>query len=70
MCSSDFGGGLVLKQGPRGASFDGEHRPATPVDVVDVTGAGDALAAGWFMGGPDLAMSTAARCISAVGAQP
>jgi sugar/nucleoside kinase (ribokinase family) len=38
--------------------------------VVDVTGAGDALAAGYLVGGPDLAMETAARCVAHRGAQP
>jgi sugar/nucleoside kinase (ribokinase family) len=38
--------------------------------VVDVTGAGDALAPAYLLGGPRLAMSAAARCVSQVGAQP
>jgi len=41
-----------------------------PGPVMDVTGAGDALAAGYFVGGPQMAMEAAARCISQVGAQP
>jgi sugar/nucleoside kinase (ribokinase family) len=65
---------LVLKQGAQGCSFviDGvtDHRPALPVTVHDVTGAGDALAAGFMLGGPDLAMQAAARCVGHVGAQP
>jgi sugar/nucleoside kinase (ribokinase family) len=65
---------LVLKHGASGADFviDGvaDHRPAEQVAVVDVTGAGDALTAGYLAGGSDLAMSTAARCIGHVGAQP
>ena len=65
---------IVLKHGSRGATFqEGDERDArTPVagDVVDVTGAGDALAAGYLMGGPELAMEAAARCIAEVGAQP
>lgn len=65
---------LVLKHGGRGASFssDGEtdDRAASPGDVVDVTGAGDALAAGFLVGGPDLAMAAAARCVAHRGAQP
>jgi sugar/nucleoside kinase (ribokinase family) len=69
-CSAEFGGSLVLKHGAGGATFDGRRVPALPVDVVDVTGAGDALAAGWLVGGPDLAMRTAARCVGRVGAQP
>jgi ribokinase len=75
---SGFGAGgttvLVLKQGARGCSFviDGvaDHRPASTGPVADVTGAGDALAAGFLLGGPDLAMAAAARCVAGVGAQP
>ena len=73
-----FGAGgtavLVLKHGPRGATFviDGidDHRDPVPGEVVDVTGAGDALTAGFLVGGADLAMATAARCVAQVGAQP
>ncbi|HEX6247275.1 MAG TPA: carbohydrate kinase family protein [Nocardioidaceae bacterium] len=65
---------LVLKRGPRGCSFviDGveDHRDPVPGPVRDVTGAGDALAAGFLVGGPDLAMEVAARCVAQVGAQP
>ena len=49
--------------------FGDEERPALPVDrVVDTTGAGDALAAGWIVGGPDLALEAAARCVQTLGA--
>ena len=73
-----FGAGgttvLVLKQGAKGCSFviDGvdDHRLPVPGPVVDVTGAGDALGAGFLVGGPELAMEVAARCIAQVGAQP
>jgi ribokinase len=73
-----FGAGgasvLVLKHGADGASFviDGvaEDRPALAGEVVDVTGAGDALAAGYLVGGADLAMQAAARCVARRGAQP
>lgn len=65
---------LVLKHGPAGADFviDGvaDHRAAVASAVVDVTGAGDSLTAGYLVGGADLAMETAARCIRRVGAQP
>lgn len=61
----------ILKRGPHGCSFDGDERPALPVDaVVDTTGAGDALAAGWLVGGPALALAAAARCVATVGAMP
>lgn len=61
----------ILKRGPSGCSFDGVERPALPVAaVVDSTGAGDALAAGWIVGGPDLALAAAARCVQQAGSMP
>jgi ribokinase len=61
----------ILKRGPRGCSFEGVEREAIPVAaVVDSTGAGDALAAGWIVGGPDLALEAAARCVQHQGAMP
>lgn len=61
----------ILKRGARGCSFDGDERPALDVeDVVDSTGVGDALAAGWLVGGPDLALEAAARCLGRAGAMP
>ncbi len=60
----------ILKRGACGVSFDGEERGAAPVDVVDTTGAGDALAAGWIVAGRNLAMDAAARCVARVGAMP
>jgi ribokinase len=72
----DAGGGtvLVLKHGPAGATFviDGisdDHPPVAGI-VVDATGAGDAITAGFLVGGVELAMTTAARCVGTVGAQP
>ncbi len=65
---------VVLKNGPQGATFVAagmrEERAAHVVDVVDATGAGDALAAGYLVGGAHLAMVTAARCVGQRGAQP
>jgi ribokinase len=64
----------VVKRGRAGATFGVGSActslGAVPGPVVDVTGAGDALAAGYFVGGPDMAMAAAARCISQTGAQP
>ena len=61
----------IVKHGANGCSFGGEEREAIPVPAVtDSTGAGDALAAGWIVGGPDLALDAAARCVRQVGAMP
>jgi len=60
----------ILKRGARDASFDGDERAAAPAEVVDTTGAGDALAAGWIVGGPTLAVAAAATCVAQVGSMP
>ena len=61
----------ILKRGSRGCSFAGDERAAVPVDrVVDSTGAGDALAAGYIIGGPELALEAAARCVAELGSMP
>ena len=61
----------ILKLGARGCSFDGNEREALPVErVVDTTGAGDALAAGYIVGGADLALEAASRCVQKLGAMP
>jgi ribokinase len=63
----------VVKRGARGATVLGEARadlPPTTGPVVDATGAGDALAAGFLVGGPELATDAAARCVAKLGALP
>jgi sugar/nucleoside kinase (ribokinase family) len=65
-----FDAAWVIKLGARGARFPEGFYPAPPADAVDTTGAGDALAAGYLVGGPELAMQAAARCVSQVGAMP
>ena len=45
-------------------------RSAARRAVVDSTGAGDAFAAGWLVGGPDLALEAAARCVQQAGSMP
>jgi sugar/nucleoside kinase (ribokinase family) len=60
----------VLKRGALGARFGELELPAVAADVVDTTGAGDALAAGYLVGGPELAMRAAARCVAQLGAMP
>jgi sugar/nucleoside kinase (ribokinase family) len=60
----------VLKRGRLGARFGGEDLPALPAEVLDTTGAGDALAAGYLVGGPELALAAAARCVAKLGSMP
>jgi sugar/nucleoside kinase (ribokinase family) len=67
---ADFDAAWVIKRGAGGAIFpEGSLRPRA-VKVVDATGAGDALAAGYLVGGPELAMEAAARCVGLIGAMP
>lgn len=64
-------GRWIVKRGPRGARFGFDvELPARRAAVVDTTGAGDALAAGWWVGGAKLAMRTAARCVAQLGSMP
>jgi sugar/nucleoside kinase (ribokinase family) len=60
----------VVKRGARGARFPEGDYPAPAAAVLDTTGAGDALAAGYLAGGPELAMQAAARCVGLIGAMP
>jgi sugar/nucleoside kinase (ribokinase family) len=60
----------VVKRGADGIVVDGEAFPAAPTEVVDTTGAGDALAAGFLVGGPVVGLVAAARCCAKLGAMP
>jgi sugar/nucleoside kinase (ribokinase family) len=57
--------GCVVRTGGREREYD-----AVPAEVVDSTGAGDAFAAGFLLGGPERALEAAARCVSKMGAMP
>ena len=60
----------VIKLGARGARFPEGLHPAGSVDAIDTTGAGDALAAGYLVGGPELAIKAATRSVGLIGAMP
>ena len=60
----------VVKRGANGLSVDGRDYPAAATEVVDTTGAGDALAAGFLVGGIELGLEAAARCCARLGAMP
>jgi sugar/nucleoside kinase (ribokinase family) len=66
----------VVKRGSRGVAVHGpagvEEFPAADAspEVVDTTGAGDALAAGFIVGGIELGLEAAARCVGQLGAVP
>ena len=68
------GGTRVVKRGVNGFDVvqgdDIRRCQARDVAVVDTTGAGDALAAGFLVGGAELAADAAARCVAQVGAMP
>lgn len=65
----------VIKRGPQGLVVeqdgdDGRALDPLPAEIVDSTGAGDALAAGYLVGGPELGLAAAARCVAKLGAMP
>jgi sugar/nucleoside kinase (ribokinase family) len=64
----------VVKRGSRGVEVrtaDGvEQHPPLAAQVVDTTGAGDALAAGFLLGGIELGLEASARAVAQLGAVP
>jgi sugar/nucleoside kinase (ribokinase family) len=64
------GSEMVVKLGPRGVRINGVTHAAAPVTAVDATGAGDAFAAGYLLGGVSLGLDAAARAVARMGAMP
>jgi sugar/nucleoside kinase (ribokinase family) len=60
----------IVKRGSQGARVGDEELPALDAPVLDTTGAGDAFAAGWLVGGTELALEAAARCVRKLGSMP
>jgi sugar/nucleoside kinase (ribokinase family) len=65
-----FNTSWVIKHGARGATFPEGFYPAPVVEAIDATGAGDALAAGYLVRGPELAIEAATQCVRRMGAMP
>jgi len=63
-------GRLIVKLGAEGVRVAGRHFPAVPTVPVDSTGAGDAFAAGYLVGGIELGLAAAARAVAKMGAMP
>jgi ribokinase len=61
---------LIVKLGPGGVRAAGKDFPARPTRPVDSTGAGDAFAAGYLVGGINLGLQAAARAVARMGAMP
>ena len=65
------GASWVLKRGAAGVRVDGVDHPAAAAEaVLDTTGAGDALAAGYLVGGIEMGLQAAASCVAQLGAMP
>jgi sugar/nucleoside kinase (ribokinase family) len=64
------GARMVVKLGPRGVATGGVVHAALPVTAVDATGAGDAFAAGYLLGGVSLGLVAASRAVAKMGAMP
>ncbi len=64
------GSEMVVKLGPRGVRSGGITHAAPRVRAVDATGAGDAFAAGYLVGGIRLGLDAAARAVTKMGAMP
>jgi ribokinase len=63
-------GSVIVKLGAEGVRVAGRQFPAVPTVPVDSTGAGDAFAAGYLVGGVELGLATAARAVAKMGAMP
>jgi sugar/nucleoside kinase (ribokinase family) len=61
---------LITKLGRDGVRAGGRHYPAAQTDPVDATGAGDAFAAGYLVGGIALGLAAASRAVATIGAMP
>jgi ribokinase len=63
-------GEVVTKLGAAGVRAGGRVYPAAATEAVDATGAGDAFAAGYLLGGVNLGLAAAARAVATMGSMP
>ena len=61
---------VISKLGSDGVVIGGRHYPAADTEPVDATGAGDAFAAGYLVGGVALGLAAAARAVATIGGMP
>lgn len=61
---------FIIKLGPAGVQAGGRVHPAADTQAIDPTGAGDAFAAGYLLGGVTLGLAAAARAVATMGAMP
>ena len=61
---------VIRKLGADGVIVGGRRYPAEATTPVDATGAGDAFAAGYLVGGVALGLAAAARAVATMGAMP
>jgi len=61
---------LTKRHRADGVIVDGTHYPAARTEPADATGAGDAFAAGYLVGGVATALVAAARAVATIGAMP
>jgi|SRR5215472_5752258 len=64
------GAEVITKLGADGVLVAGRHYPALTTKPTDSTGAGDAFAAGYLIGGVELGLAAAARAVATMGAMP
>ena len=61
---------MITKLGAGGVVVAGHRYPAVVTEPADATGAGDAFAAGYLVGGVHLGLAAAARAVATIGAVP
>jgi len=64
------GAKMITKLGAEGVVVAGQRYPALSTEPADATGAGDAFAAGYLVGGVHLGLAAAARAVATIGAMP